>query len=103
MVNKNSIDVYENLKSKGILSTLRLRVFKIICLHQPLTSYDCEKILEPRNYSSVAARITELKKMELIRVSGKIKQEGFWRDVYEITGSLEPKALKKKLSIKKKI
>jgi len=102
---ETSIEAYYKVKETGLLSTLRLEVFKILCEHGAMTAgemrdYCGDKVINSGVY---ATRLSELLRMGVIKEVGKrpCNKTGFTAIVWDITGDM-PKALPKKLTRKEK-
>lgn len=68
MTRETSIEAYHKVKETGMLSTLRLAVFKILCDHGPLTAGEMRKFGGAGMNSGVyGTRLSELVKMGVVK------------------------------------
>lgn len=102
MINQNSIEVYKKILENGCLKNWRLTVYKYIMENPFCTSLKAERHFTPHNYSTVAARFSELKEMGFIKVVGQDYSEGNKRDMFCVTGRTEPLPILKQRSMREK-
>ena len=94
VMRKTSIDAYNAIRASGLLSKMRLRVLEAIAFNDPCTSGEAFKwLMDKGEYSNPLsqsrARVTELKKLGVIREFGirKCNVSGQKTLVYELTGN----------------
>ena len=104
-----SLLIYRKLEGSGALQGVRLRVFKEAELfklrhNRFFSSYDIEQIIKPKNYSTVAARFSELVECGLFLYMGIRWIGGKHRKTYDIIGKEYPiptKPIKRKNKVRK--
>jgi len=101
---ETSIEAYHKVKETGMLSTLRLAVFEILCKHGPMTAG------EMRNYGGAdmnsgvyGTRLSELERMGVVQEleTRKCSTTGHRAIVWGITHEM-PVKLEKKVSRKER-
>ena len=99
MTRQTSIDAYYKVKESGLLSTLRLKVYKIVCEHGPMTAGEMRDYTDKDiPHSGVyTTRLSELQRWGVIKEVGKrpCKTTGFTAIVWDITGDMPVKPQKK--------
>lgn len=75
MVNKTSLEAYQEIIRNGLLSKRRLQVYDIIFNHQPLTGSQVATVFKSQNSlntnsENIRNRITELKEMGVVEECG---------------------------------
>lgn len=100
-----SIEAYNKVKESGLLSRLRLKVYKILCEHGALTANEMRMFGSSDSNSGVfSTRLSELERMGVVRTIGtrKCKTSGHNALVWEITYDLPTKFERQKTKKNKK-
>ncbi len=87
MARETSIEAYHRVKETGILSSLRLKVFEILCFHGPMTANEMRQFGDPNANSGVySTRLSELREMKIVRESPKrpCKTTGYNAIVWDV-------------------
>jgi len=101
---ETSIEAYHKVKETGLLSTLRLAVFKILCEHGPMTAGEMRKFGGAGMNSGVyGTRLSELQRMGVVKEveTRPCNVTGHRAIVWDITHEM-PVKLEKKLSRKER-
>jgi hypothetical protein len=104
---KLNIDVYTQVKDKGLLGRMQFLVYETLCLFGPLTQMELSRLLASPDRSNVGPRFAELKKYGCIyesehrncAITGKLVTE--W-DVTSAFPNKKQKSIKPKQSNKKR-
>lgn len=102
MTRETSIEAYHKVKETGLLSTLRLAVFKILCENGPMTAGEMRKFTVPGMNSGVyGTRLSELQRMGVVmeKETRPCNVTGHRAIVWDITHEM-PVKLEKKLTRK---
>jgi len=70
-----SLEAYDYLKTHNLLTPSREKVYKCLLENGPLTGKQIAKKLN-KNFNEISGRITELKDLGLVKVIGRVKEEG---------------------------
>ena len=97
-----SREVYERIKSEGLLSRLRFEVYEVLFQHGPLTASETwDRHLPNRQRSSISARFSELEAMHVV-VGTKERRCGYTNNnaiAWDVTANLPvPLAREKSLT-----
>lgn len=72
MRRSTTIEAYRKAEDSGLLSKLRLRVFKIVCDHGPATANELRAYFPSSSNSGVyMTRLSELERMSLVMIVDK--------------------------------
>jgi predicted transcriptional regulator len=94
-----TIEAYNKVKESGLLSCLRLKVYKILLENGQLTANEMRMFASSDVNSGVfSTRLSELERMGVVRTIGtrKCKTSGHNALVWEVTGDLPIKFERKK-------
>lgn len=94
MVRDTSIEVYNKIKSEGLLSKKRMELYDHIYKHGPLTSNSAFSALGWK--TNMSGRFTELEDLGVIRAIGKTQDQGSGNTVtlWDVTKYLPEQAKK---------
>ncbi len=99
-IRQTSIDCYNQIKSEGLLSKMRLRVYEAILEHAPCTSAEAIQHITTKDnvLTQSRARFTELRELGVIREIGTKKCTVTGRSViqWDLTDNLPVKVAKTK-------
>lgn len=94
MTRETSIQAYYKVKESGLLSTVRLKVYEILCYHGPMTAMELAQHTGHKGNSGVyTTRLSELERMGAITTIGErpCSTTGHTALVWEITHRMPTK------------
>ena len=105
MIQQTSVDVYNNIKNNGLLSSLRFKVYDVIYANGPITQGEVwSKFFQERQRHDIGPRFAELVKLGVIQQVGTRPCEytGVESLTWSVTGEL-PKKLEKTKTMKQRL
>jgi len=85
MTQETSRLVYEEIKYNGVLTKLRLKVFKFVCGNGPCSQLDAQNYFKDHKQNSIQNRFSELVNFKLLKIVGQVRKDGAIRNTYDIT------------------
>ena len=104
MTRETSIETYKQVEASGLLSSMRLLVYKYVSEHLGCTQRECLDDLPANTHNSVTTRFSELVRMGMIAERNERKtQNGHPSITYRITGRITPIPLPKRMTSAQKV